>query len=67
MKTFKSGDRVSWRMAGSMGRGWVKRKLTDNIQVGSRIIRATEHAPRYLVKQEEGGLAFYRADMLRRN
>jgi hypothetical protein len=67
MKTFNSGDRVSWRMAGHMGRGWVKRKLTDDIQIGSRIIRATEHAPRYLVKQEGGGLAFYRSDMLRRN
>jgi hypothetical protein len=64
MKAFKSGDRVSWRTAGRIVRGQIKRILTDDIQIMRHVVHANEDNPRYLVKSDEGQLGFYSPDRL---
>jgi hypothetical protein len=67
MKALKSGDRVSWRSAGTLMRGQIKRIITDDIQIMRRVVHATESDPRYLVKTDYGSLVFQRPERLRKH
>jgi len=54
-RTFKKGDRVSWRSHGSTAVGVVERKITSDTEAGGRTVRASKDDPQYLVKSAKSG------------
>jgi hypothetical protein len=56
-RTFKKGDRVSWRSHGSTAVGVVERKITADTEAAGRTVRASKEEPQYLVRSEKSGSA----------
>lgn len=54
-KTFKQGDKVSWRTSQGRTHGKVLGKLTSDTHVKGTKITASKHDPRYLVESEKTG------------
>jgi hypothetical protein len=52
---FKQGDTVEWNTPQGKTRGKVKKKLTEETQVGGQKIKASNDDPRYLVESEKSG------------
>ena len=66
-RTFKKGDRVSWRSHGSTAVGVVERKITSDTEAGGRKVRASKDDPQYLVRSEKsGGDAVHKPEALER-
>lgn len=52
---FKQGDKVEWNTPQGKTRGTVKRKLTQETEVGGQKVKASNDDPRYLVESEKSG------------
>jgi hypothetical protein len=54
-KTFRKGDRVSWKSHGSTAVGVVERRITSDTEEAGRTVRASKDEPQYLVRSEKSG------------
>ncbi|MGF1494909.1 MAG: DUF2945 domain-containing protein [Microcoleaceae cyanobacterium] len=52
---FSPGDKVEWNTSQGKTTGKIKKKLTEEIEIGDQKIKATEDDPRYLVESEKTG------------
>jgi Hypervirulence associated proteins TUDOR domain len=66
VKSFRSGDRVTWSSHGGSATGQVVRKITSDTTAGGRTVRASEDDPQYLVPSDNGAEAVHRPEALRR-
>jgi hypothetical protein len=67
MSDFRKGDKVRWSSHGGEAIGVVERKITADTEAGGRTVRASEDAPRYLVRSEKsGGTAVHKPEALTR-
>ena len=66
MKSFRSGDRVTWSSHGGSATGQVVRKITSDTTAGGRTVRASDDDPQYLVRSDNGAEAVHRPEALRR-
>ncbi|MDO9357588.1 MAG: DUF2945 domain-containing protein [Polaromonas sp.] len=66
-KTFKAGDRVSWKSSQGEVRGTVKKKLTAPTDIKTHHVAASPDNPEYLVESSESGkTAAHKPDALKR-
>jgi hypothetical protein len=54
-RDLRRGDVVEWNFRGRTVRGIVRRRLTKRIEIAGRIVAASRHDPRYLVKSSKTG------------
>jgi Hypervirulence associated proteins TUDOR domain len=66
VKSFRSGDRVTWSSHGGTATGEVVRKITSDTTAAGRTVRASKDDPQYLVRSDNGGEAVHHPDALRR-
>ena len=66
-KTFKKGDKVSWRSHGGTAVGKVEKKITSETDAGGRKVKASKDEPQYLVRSEKsGGTAVHKPGALKK-
>jgi hypothetical protein len=66
-KTFRAGDRVSWKTSQGQTHGKVVKKLTSDCTIESHQVRASAEDPQYLVESEKtGARAAHKPDALRK-
>lgn len=66
-KTFRAGDRVSWRHSQGSTSGRVVRKQTTPTTIKGHKVAASKENPEYIVKSDEtGALAAHKPDALRK-
>lgn len=64
-KSFRKGDKVTWKSHGGAAEGEVERRITSETRTGGRKVKASEDQPRYLVRSEKsGGTAVHKPDAL---
>ncbi len=64
---FSRGDKVEWNSHGSKAVGKVESKVVSDTKLASRVVRASEDDPQYLVKSEKsGGEAVHKPEALRK-
>lgn len=64
-KTFKQGDKVSWKTSQGKTHGKVVKKLTSNCKIETHEVKATKDDPQYLVESDKtGAQAAHRPDAL---
>ncbi len=54
-KTFKKGDKVSWKSSQGTIKGKVVKKLTKNTKIEDHKVKASKDDPQYLVKSSRTG------------
>lgn len=65
-KSFKAGDKVSWKASGGTAHGKVVKKLTAPIDIKGHHVAASKENPEYLVETDEGKQAAHKAEALSR-
>lgn len=64
---FTKGDRVTWQSHGGTAEGVVVRKITEDVELAGRQVRASPDEPQYLVRSEKsGGEAVHKPSALTR-
>ena len=67
-RTFRTGERVTWRSHGGTAEGTVEEKITEDTEAAGRTVRASDDDPQYLVRSDKsGGRAVHRPDALDRD
>jgi hypothetical protein len=64
-KSFKKGDRVTWKSHGGTAEGKVEKKITSETEAAGRKVKASKEEPQYLVRSEKsGGTAVHKPEAL---
>ncbi len=63
-KTFKAGDRVSWKSSGGTAHGKVVKKLTSPMDIKGHHVAASRDNPEYLVETDDGKQAAHKPGAL---
>lgn len=63
-KTFKKGDKVSWKSSGGTAHGKVVKKLTSPIDIKGHHVAASKDNPEYLVETDDGAQAAHKPGAL---
>lgn len=66
-KTFKAGDKVSWKSHGGEAHGKVLRKVTKPMTIKGHKVAASTDNPEYLVETDEGKRAAHKPEALSRD
>lgn len=64
-KTFKAGDRVSWKSHGGTAKGRVLHKQTSDMVLKGHQVRASHEEPQYIVSSDNGGEAAHKPSALK--
>ncbi len=56
----KQGDRVSWKSHGGTAHGNVVARQTHDTKIKGHQVRASAHAPQYIVESGKGGRASHK-------
>lgn len=54
-KTFKKGDKVSWKSSQGRIKGKIVKKLTKNTKIEEHKVKASKDDPQYLVTSDKTG------------
>jgi hypothetical protein len=63
-KSFKAGDRVSWKSHGGTAKGEVLHKQTSDMVLKGHQVRASLEEPQYIVSSDNGGQAAHKPSAL---
>jgi hypothetical protein len=63
-KTFRAGDKVSWKSSGGTAHGKVVKKLTSPTEIKGHHVAASKDNPEYLVETEDGKQAAHKPGAL---
>lgn len=63
-RSFKAGDKVSWKSSGGTAHGRVVKKLTRPLDIKGHHVAASPDNPQYLVETAEGKRAAHRPEAL---
>jgi hypothetical protein len=65
-RSFRKGDKVSWRSSGGTAQGRVVKKLTSPIEIKGHHVAASKDNPEYLVETEDGKQAAHKPSALKK-
>lgn len=65
-KSFKAGDKVSWKSSGGTAHGKVVKKLTSPMDIKGHHVAASKENPEYLVETADGKQAAHKAEALKK-
>lgn len=65
-KSFKAGDKVSWKSSGGTAHGKVVKKLTSPMDIKGHHVAASKDNPEYLVETQDGAQAAHKPGALRK-
>ena len=65
-KSFKAGDKVSWKSSGGTAHGKVVKKVTKPMDIKGHHVAASKDNPEYLVETDDGKQAAHKAGALKK-
>lgn len=65
-RVLHKGDQVTWRSHGGTAHGTVQEEITRRTHAANRVVAASESAPQYRVRTDEGREAVHKPTALRR-
>ncbi|MGL5837266.1 MAG: DUF2945 domain-containing protein [Sphingorhabdus sp.] len=63
-KSYRAGDKVSWKSHGGEAHGKVVKKVTSPTQIKGHKVAASKDNPQYIVETEDGKQAAHKAEAL---
>jgi hypothetical protein len=66
VEQLKKGDRVGWKSPGGTAQGKLLSRQTHDTHIKGAQVRASRHAPRYIVESDNGGKASHKPAALTR-